>query len=371
MNATVAPLFEPFVLNGMELPNRLVMAPMTRWKSPGGIPGADVAAYYRRRAQSECGLIITEGTVVDDPVSAASSRVPQFHGRALDGWRRVVDAVHEAGGRIMPQLWHVGAMRFSAVDLPNPRLPAASPSGLYAPDKPAAGEPMSKAAIRAVIGAFARAAADARGLGCDGIEIHGAHGYLVDQFLWSALNRRTDEYGGDLAGRARFAVEVILAVRAEVGADFPLSFRFSQWKQQDYGARLAATPAELGELLGLLVDAGVDAFHCSQRRFWEPAFAGSELNLAGWAKRLTGKPAITVGSVGLDNAIDGRAPGALAADAAVTDLQALVERMQRQEFDLVAVGRGLLADPEWVRKVRSGRMSEIRPFSGDALEVLT
>ena len=111
MAKAVAPLFRTFVLSKLRLPNRVVMAPMTRQKSPGGIPGPEVAAYYRRRAEGGTGLIITEGTVVDDPVSTMSVNIPNFYGAALDGWLRVVDAVHAAGGKIMPQLWHVGMAR--------------------------------------------------------------------------------------------------------------------------------------------------------------------------------------------------------------------------------------------------------------------
>ncbi len=372
MSAPVDCLFRPFTLNGLVLPNRVVMAPMTRWQSPGGVPGPDVAAYYRRRAEHGCGLIITEGTTVDHPVSSHSTRTPNFFGsEALQGWRRVVDAVHDAGARVFPQLWHVGAARYPSQDYPNRELPSASPSGLYAPGKPPAGEPMTKAQIRAVVDAFAKAAADARELGFDGIEIHGAHGYLIDQFFWPALNRRTDEYGGDLAGRTRFAVEIVEAIRREVGRDFPLVFRVSQWKQQDYDAELAHSPEELGAFLKLLADAGVDAFHCSQRRHWEAEFEGSPLNLAGWAKKLTGKPSITVGSVGLRKEMVGGSLENLARVAEVATLDGVLERLARDEFDLVAVGRGMLADPQWARKVREGRFEELQPFGAEALETLT
>lgn len=368
MTTAVAPLFRPFALNGLALANRVVMAPMTRWKSPGGVPGADVAAYYRRRAENGCGLIITEGTTVDHPVASYSERVPVFHGAALEGWRRVVAEVHDAGGRIVPQLWHVGAVRPPSYDYPNRHLPSASPSGLYAPGKPPSAEPLTRAGIARIVEAFARAALAARAVGFDGIELHGGHGYLFDQFFWPALNRRDDEYGGDIVGRTRFAVEVIEAVRREVGDDFPVILRFSQWKQQDYAAKLAETPEELGRFLNTLADAGVDAFHCSQRRFYEPEFDGSSLNLAGWTRRLTGKPVITVGSVGLGGEfvasfVDGEG-------AAVDDLGALVERLARDEFDLVAVGRALLADPAWTRKVREGRHAELAPFTARMLDVL-
>ena len=295
MSRSVAPLFRPFALSKLSLANRVVMAPMTRQMSPGGIPGPEVAAYYRRRAESGTGLIITEGTVVDDPVSTMNVDIPNFYGPALDGWLRVVDAVHEVGGKIMPQLWHVGMARNPA-KAPHPELPSAGPSGLTMRGFPGLtqpglqhSEPMTHEHIRRVVEAFGQAAADAQRLGFDGIEIHGAHGYLIDQFFWAVTNQRADEYGGDLVSRTRFAVEIIEAVRRATGPDFPIILRFSQWKQQDYAARLATTPEELARFLAPLSTAGVDIFHCSQRRFWEPEFEGSDLNLAGWTKKLTGK----------------------------------------------------------------------------------
>lgn len=366
----VAALFRPFVLNGLNLPNRIVMAPMTRWASPRGIPGEDVAAYYRRRAENDCGLIITEGTTVDHPVSSYSFRVPAFHGEALAGWRRVVEAVHGAGGLIIPQLWHVGIARRPSQDYPNRHLQSVSPSGLFLPNKQPVAAPATRDELQAVTAAFVRAACQARDLGFDGIELHGAHGYLFDQFFWEPINRRVDEYGGDLEGRARFAVETITAIRRAVGSDYPLIFRISQWKEQDYAAKLARSPAELAELLGALSHAGVDAFHCSQRRYWEAEFPESELNLAGWAKRLTRKASIAVGSVGLSGELNTRGADGLGQPAAVAGIDDLLGRMNREEFDLIAVGRALLADPAWARKVREGRFDELAPYTPAALERL-
>lgn len=363
-------LFTPLCVGSLELPNRIVMAPMTRWRSPGGVPGPEVATYYRRRAENECGLIITEGTTIDHPVASQHNDTPRFHGEALAGWRRVVDSVHEVGGRIMPQLWHVGTMRPPDSTCPNPTLPPAGPSGLRRPGKRIA-EPMSRTEIRSVIDAYSVAAGQARALGFDGVEIHAAHGYLIDQFFWDELNLREDEYGGDLAQRTRFAVEIIEAIRREAGCDFPLIFRFSQWKQQDYAAKLARTPEQLATLLAPLAMAGVDAFHCSQRRFWESEFTGSPLNLAGWTKRLTGKPTITVGSVGLSGEFIADLRGRAETDRLeMTSLDGLLERLARGEFDLIAVGRMLIADPAWARKVREGRFDELIPFSRDLLDTL-
>ena len=367
MSISPDPLFKPFSVNNLRLPNRIVMAPMTRSFSPGGVPGPDVAAYYRRRAENHVGLIITEGTVINHPASTNDPRVPHFHGEAaLAGWARVASEVHAVGGRIMPQIWHVGTVR-KVGDRPNPEAPPIGPSGLYKPGVKVA-EPMTEAEIAAVIAAFAQAAADARRLGFDGIELHGAHGYLIDQFFWEGTNQRTDRYGGDMVARTRFAVEVIQACRRAVGPDFPILLRFSQWKQQDYAARLAATPELLGRFLAPLADAGVDAFHCSTRRFWEPEFEGSPLNLAGWTKKLSGKPVITVGSVSLDTDMFAAFRGQ---GAAITSIDKLIEMIARDEVDLVAVGRALLVDPAWAAKVRDNRMRELLPFTPESLRSLS
>ncbi len=153
----------------------------------------------------------------------------------------------------------------------------------------------------------------------------------------------------------------------QLALTFPIIFRFSQWKQQDYTARLAQTPEQLKAFLQPLGDAGVDIFHCSTRRFWEPEFAESELNLAGWTRQLTGKPTITVGSVGLDGSEFTSFMTNTKEIAQPASLDALLTRFNAQEFDLVAVGRALLVDPEWAQKVRDGRQDEILPFSRNAL----
>ncbi|WEJ22519.1 NADH:flavin oxidoreductase [Pseudomonas sp. SD17-1] len=361
-------LFTPFKLGALELPTRVVMAPMTRTFCPGGVPHAQVVEYYRRRAAADVGLIITEGTTVDHPAANGYPNVPRFHGEdALAGWKKVVDAVHAEGGRIVPQLWHVGSVRRLGTE-PDASVPGYGPSEKLK-DGQVVVHGMSHADIRDVIEAFAQAARDAKAIGMDGVEIHGAHGYLIDQFFWATSNQRSDEYGGDLAGRSRFAIELVQAVRAAVGPDFPIILRFSQWKQQDYSARLVDNAEALGEFLRPLADAGVDIFHCSTRRFWEPEFEGSDLNLAGWTRLLTGKPTITVGSVGLD--------GEFLQFMVDTDkvaqpasLEKLLQRLDDQEFDLVAVGRALLVDAQWAAKVREGREQDILPFSREALTSL-
>ncbi|MDH5433430.1 MAG: 12-oxophytodienoate reductase, partial [Gammaproteobacteria bacterium] len=261
-------LFQPIDLGKISLANRVVMAPMTRMFSPDGIPTEQVAEYYARRAKNQVGLIITEGTCINHIAANGYTNIPYIYGeKSLAGWQKVVEAVHAEGGKIVPQLWHVGAVRSADKGAgPDPSVPGYSPSGLIKKDKPK-DIAMSAEDVQEVIEAFIQAAVDSKSIGFDGVEIHGAHGYLVDQFFWEETNQRDDEYGGDLVGRTRFAVDIIKGIRAKCGEDFPIILRFSQWKQQNYNAKLANTPEELEQFLKPLVDAGVDIFHCSTRRF--------------------------------------------------------------------------------------------------------
>ncbi|MEU0336602.1 NADH:flavin oxidoreductase [Streptomyces sp. NPDC006193] len=361
-------LSRPITLNGLTVPNRIVMAPMTRMFSPGGIPGEDVRSYYARRAAAGVGLIVTEGTYVGHESAGQSDRVPRFHGEEqLAGWAKVAEEVHAAGGTIVPQLWHIGMVRKQG-DPPFADAPAVGPSGLVDAGAEPTGKVMTQKDLDDVIAAFARAAADAERIGFDGVELHGAHGYLIDQFLWAGTNRRTDAYGGDPVARTKFAAEIVAAVREQVSPEFPVIFRYSQWKQQDYTARLAETPEELEAVLTPLAAAGVDVFHASTRRYWVPEFDGSDLNLAGWTKKLTGKPAITVGSVGLDGDFVKAFQGE---GAPVGSLDNLLDRLEADEFDLVAVGRALLQDPQWAAKVLSGRSDELKPYDAAAVKTLS
>jgi 2,4-dienoyl-CoA reductase-like NADH-dependent reductase (Old Yellow Enzyme family) len=371
LTSTTDALFRPFSIKSLNLRNRIVMAPMTRFFAPDGVPNQDNAAYYGRRAAGGAGLILSEGTVIGRPASRNHSGIPFFHGTAaLNGWKDVIDVVHAAGGRMGPQIWHVGAAEL--VD-PAWKLEGApdSPSGLLAPGK-SLGQPMTDEAIADTVSAFAQAAADAKRLGFDVVEIHGAHGYLIDQFFWSGTNNRQDRFGGpSIRQRARFAGEVISAVRRAVGPDFPILFRVSQWKTQDFTARIATSPSEMADWLQPLVDAGVDILHCSQRRFWEPEFPEIDgergLNFAGWAKKLTGAATISVGSVGLSGEFTRAFSGE---GAKATGIDQLIERMEKEEFDLVAVGRALLNDPNWIHKIRSGDLDSVKDFDATALSTL-
>lgn len=363
----MSPLFKPFSLKSLDLPNRIVMAPMTRSMSPGGIPTEGVVEYYKKRAAADVGLILSEGTTIDRPGASFDPKIPNFHQEeALAGWKNVIEAVHSAGGKMGPQIWHVGMARKPGTG-PYPEAYSDSPSGITHTGKLVQPVPTQEE-IADITDAYAAAAGNAKKLGFDMVEIHGAHGYLVDQFFWDVMNRREDKYSGTLIDRAEFAREVIRKCRAEIGADMPLCIRISQWKQQEYSAKLAHTPEELEAFLTSLTDAGIDMLHCSQRRFWEPEFDGSDLNFAGWAKKLTGVPTISVGSVGLKGDFFGAFQGE---GSEVASLDNLLERMERDEFDLIAVGRALIQDPHWATKVKEDRLEDLQAYSAESLKVLT
>lgn len=368
--SAASPLFAPFTSRGLTLPNRIVMAPMTRGFSPNGVPTPDVAAYYARRAAADVGLILSEGTLVPRQGASDNPNYPLFHTEpALAGWKRVIEAVHAEGGKMGPQIWHQGLLRKTGTGH-YPDAPSDSPSGVTHHGKQLFEEP-SEAEVADMIAAYGKAAANAKALGFDTIEIHGAHGYLIDQFFWSVMNKREDKYGGTLVDRAKFAGDVIREVRKAVGPDMPVILRYSQWKQQDYDARLATTPQELEAFLTVFAEAGVDILHVSQRRFWDAEFPDIDgengLNGAGWAKKLTGLPTITVGSVGLSSEFTGAYRGEGSKTRPLTDL---IERLDRGEFDLVAVGRALLQDPHWAQKVKDGRTAELADYDVKSMATL-
>jgi 2,4-dienoyl-CoA reductase-like NADH-dependent reductase (Old Yellow Enzyme family) len=357
------PLFSSFKLNAIELPNRFVMPAMQRMWCENGRPLPRLAEYYRSRVEGGVGLLISESCAVDHE---SATQVPLFawlNESTLDAWAVCADAVKSAGGHMLMQLWHEGAKRKEGGDGPYAQYPTLSPSGLAHAAKPN-GRAATSEDLQAICEAFVRSAKMAQQLGVDGIEVHAAHGFLLDQFLWAETNRRADGYGGeDIVQRARFPAEIVAAIRRAVGPEFVISFRFSQWKDADYDAKVAETPQELATLLGVLRDAGVDIFHASARRFWEAAWPDSPLGIAGWTKSLTDAAVIVVGSVGLDTDVMDNFYGAEAKQTGESGLRELLRRFNGGEFDLVSVGRSLIGDGEWVRKVREGRLSDIRSFT--------
>lgn len=221
-------LFEPLDLSGLSLTNRIVMAPLTRNRSPGAVPQPMTANYYAQRASA--GLIITEATAISQQAQGYADVPGLYSAEALAGWRAVTDAVHAEGGKIVVQLWHVGRVSHTSLQ-PDGQAPVASSAiranaqtylidaegnGGFAPTSlPRALETSELQGIAKDYRRAARAAIDA---GFDGVEIHAANGYLLDQFLRSGSNQRTDDYGGSIENRARFLFEVVEAVTTEIGA---------------------------------------------------------------------------------------------------------------------------------------------------------
>ena len=215
-------LLSPINVGGLELINRVVMAPMTRNQSPENIPTDANVEYYRKRAAGGVGLIVTEGTCVDHIAASGYPGVPYIHGDdRLAGWKRVVEAVHAEGGKIAPQLWHVGGMRKKGV-LPEGDVDGYAPSGMNVPGK-VNRHVMSAADIDDVIGAFAKGARDSKAVGFDAVEIHGAHGYLLDQFFWEGTNSVMTL----TVAQWRIAVNLLLKSSLLVALKWVLTFRSS------------------------------------------------------------------------------------------------------------------------------------------------
>ncbi|WP_420418481.1 12-oxophytodienoate reductase [Pacificispira sp.] len=366
-------LFQTFDYGPLRLRNRVAMAPMTRKQSPSGVPTEDVARYYERRAAGGVGLIFSEGTFIDHPSAQAHEpdayeNIPYFFGRdALKGWEAVRKKVHASGAKMMPQLWHVGEVRRLGM-APDPTVPGFGPRDIEQ-DGQHVVKAMDEKDMDAIARSYARGALLAREIGFDGVALHGAHGYLLDQFLWPETNLRGDGYGGDLAARMRFPCEVVARMRDYVGPDFPIVFRFSQWKMGDYQAKIVENAEALGTLLSGLTNAGVDMFDVSTRRFGDAAFETGPESLAALTRKLSGKPTIAVGSIGLDQPHQSKHYRKTASiDAKVTDLIDVTTAMRGGEFDIASVGRAVLADPDWANKVRDGRTDDIRPFVRANLE---
>jgi N-ethylmaleimide reductase len=223
-------LFEPCQVGDLSLSTRIVMAPLTRNRAPGGLANARMAAYYRQRANpaTGAGLIITEATGISHQGQGYADVPGIWSAEQIASWKQVTDAVHAEGGKIVMQLWHVGRISHTSLQ-PNGQAPVA-PSAVTAKGKPvllvdgkaqfvdvSPPRALDAAELPGIVEDYRRAAANAMAAGFDGVEVHAANGYLIDQFLRSGSNQRSDAYGGSIDNRARFLQEVMQAVVAEVG----------------------------------------------------------------------------------------------------------------------------------------------------------
>lgn len=336
-------LFSSARLGPLSLANRAVVAPMTRTSATAdGRATAEMARYYADYARGGFGLIITEGTYIDESYSQGYPHQPGLaNATQVEAWRAVTDAVHAEGTPIFAQLMHAGALAQynpfheeavapSAFRPPGEQLSNYGGSGPY----PRA-RALTRSEIETIRTAFADAAARAREAGFDGVELHGANGYLLDQFLTSYLNDREDAYGGSVENRVRFPSEVVQSVRAAVGIDFPMGIRISQTKVNDPDHRWPGGERDAAVIFAALAEAGVDVIHTTEPDALAPASETSEngdgLPLSALARKHADRPVIANGNLGrLDRA-----------ETALTDAGA----------DLIALGRAALVNSDWPRRV--------------------
>jgi 2,4-dienoyl-CoA reductase-like NADH-dependent reductase (Old Yellow Enzyme family) len=358
----ITPLLQPYQVRGLRLRNRFVMPGMQRYWCRDGAPDLRLREYYRRRVLGGAALVISESCAIDHPSVTKNPTFARIAPDTREAWRECVAGVHEAGGAMFLQLFSQGAVNYGGDADTNPDFVALSPSGLAHP-----GEEFGRAATEEELAslkqAFVQGALDAQEIGADGVELHAAHGFLLDQFLWAGTNQRTDRYGGpSIAERATFVAEVTEAVRAATGPDFVISVRFSQWKESDFDAKVVEEPGDLEQLVTILRAAGADIFHVSARRFWLPEWEGSDLSLAGWAKSFTDAAVVVVGSVGLDLDVMASLSGEDGRPTGSARIGELGRRFERGDFDLVSVGRSQIGDSDWVAKMTGHRIPDIRGF---------
>lgn len=340
------PVDRPFELGALPLGNRVVVAPMSRVSAgPAGVPTRQMAEYYGRFARGGFGLVITEGVYTDELHSQAYAHQPGLvTATQVDGWRAVTRAVHDAGGRILAQLMHAGALSQSLAATIAPS--ALRPRGEKMPEYGGRGRfPVPAAAtatdVKAAIDGFAASALAAREAGFDGVEIHGANGYLIDQFLTGYTNIRDDRYGGDAAARATLAAEVVGAVRAATGRDFVVGLRLSQAKVNDFDHRWTGV-AEASAILRTVTAPGPDYLHIAgEGRHWRAAVTlPGGPTITRLARELTALPVIANG--GLHDPAQARAV------------------LAEGDADLVSIGRSALVNPDWPQRVRAGQ--PLRPW---------
>ena len=346
MNEQLSVLFEPFSMQGLELKNRLVMAPMhTRFASESGEVTDRLIAYLAERARGGVGLIVLENTCIDWVYGRPMGNPVSIHDdMCRSGLSNIPLAVHRYGARVVTQLQHTGRQNVRS-NIPGGQQPVA-PSAVKSNrggDLPRA---LQEEEIEAIIRMFVDGARRTREAGFDGVELHGAHGYLLTQFFSPHCNRRTDQWGGSLANRARFPVEVVRRIRREVGDDFPILYRMSAEERIPGGTTLENTL----ELVGMLEQAGVDCFDVSAGIYdsIEAIYTlygqapGALLPLATAVKRASDRPVIGISRLGWDLEY---------AAQAVTD----------GRVDLVSMGRSLLADPHLPKKYHDGAREQIIP----------
>lgn len=352
-------LFDTVKLGNTTLDNRMGVAPMTRTSAtPEGLATDQMVSYYTKFARGGFGVIITEGIYPDGKYGQGYYNQPGLiNNEQMQAWKKVTDSVHQAGGKIFAQLMHAGALsqgnRFvtdtigpSVVQPKGEQMKIYAGKGLFPLPKEA-----TNSDITDVINGFVNAAKHAKEAGFDGVEIHGANGYILDQFLTDYVNQRTDEYGGSTENRVRLLVEAVKAVREAVGKDYTLGIRISQGKINDFHHKWAGKGKDAEIIFGQLGSSGIDYIHVTEYEAWQPAFPEGE------------------GTSALDSAFDdqGATLAALAkrygkvpviANGNLHDPIQANELIEKGEADVITIGRGALANGDWVNKVKNGESLE-------------
>jgi 2,4-dienoyl-CoA reductase-like NADH-dependent reductase (Old Yellow Enzyme family)/thioredoxin reductase len=336
-------IFKEGKIGNLTLKNRVVMPPMgTNLPGPEGEVTDQLVAYYEERAKGGTGLIILEFTSVDYEYGKGFVRQLRLDDdRFIPGIQRIADAVHNYGAKVFVQIHHAGSQSSSA--LINGKQIVA-PSMVASPVIGEEPRELTTAEVKELVTKFVQTAVRCKQAGIDGVEVHGAHGYLINQFLSPKTNLRTDKYGGSFANRMRFIEEIIVGIREKCGEDYPVTVRLSVDEFVEGGIDL-----ELGKQICQYIEKlGIDGLHIScgtyesmDKIIESPLFEqGWRVYLAEEIKKIVTIPVITVGSI--------REP------------QFVEDILSEGRADFVAIGRGLIADPEWVNKTMDGREAEIR-----------
>lgn len=337
------PLWSPLQIGSTRLHSRVALAPMTRVSATeDGLVTEKMVSYYEAFARGGFALLITEGTYTDTAYSQGYLNQP---GLATDeharSWTPVVDAVHAAGSTIFAQLMHAGSQAQgnhfrdstigpSAVAPKGEQLDFYRGAGAYRVPAEITREQMEE-----VRQGFVAAALRAKEAGFDGVEIHGANGYLLDQFLTDYLNLRTDEYGGSVQNRVRFPAEITRAVREAVGPDTTVGIRISQAKASDHNHRWAGGAEEAEVIFSTLAASGIDFLHTTEYKAYAPAFGDQGPSLAALAKQHSGLSVIANGHL--------------------DDPETAVSMLFDHAADVVALGKAALGNRDWPDRVRNGR----------------
>ncbi|MBE9505435.1 MAG: NADH:flavin oxidoreductase, partial [Chloroflexi bacterium] len=333
-------VLEPFHLGPLPLRNRIVMAPITsQYADEKGRVTEQLKAHYEARARGGTGLIIVEASYIEPVGQAFANQLGIYDDVLLPGLRDLAGVIKRHGAVAAIQLHHGGRMAKSSLTGMQPVAPSA-----IADSRGELPRELSREEIRSVVDSFAHAAVLAKQAGFDAVELHGAHSYLIDEFISGAANKRTDEYGGDIANRARLLVEVIAAVRAATGAEYPVWVRMNG---REYGVEEGTSLEEAVEVAKLAEQAGCVAVHVSAygpstptnrtTAVFKPAVIAE---LAGAMKGALRMPVIAVGRITPDSA---------------------EELLEEGSTDLVAIGKALLADPELASKLAAGKEEDIVP----------